>query len=60
MCSNSQFLAKLANAVLSNGAPLSDMTLSGIPWHVKMNFMAAIAGPVFVLLRRMTSGNFEQ
>ena len=59
MCSNSQFLAKLANAVLSNGGPLSDMTLSGIPWRAKMDFMAVITGPAFVLLSRMASGNLE-
>ena len=55
MCSNSQFLVELANAVLSNGGPLSDMTLSEIPWHAKI----AITGPAFVLLSRMTSGNLE-
>ena len=59
VCSNSQFLAKLANAALSNGGPLSEMMLSGIPWRAKMDFMAAITGPAFVLLSRMTSGNLE-
>ena len=59
VCSNSQFLAKLANAALSNGGQLSDMTLSGILWRAKMDFMAAITGPGFVLLSRMTSRNLE-
>ena len=58
MSSNSQLLAKLANVALSNAGPLSDMKLSGIPWHAKMR-LHAITGPAFVLLNRMTSGNLE-
>ena len=60
VCSDSQFLTKLANAALSDGGPLSDMTLCGITWRGKMDFMATITGPAFVLLSRTTSGNLEQ
>ena len=57
-CSNFQFLAKLANAALSNGGPLSSSMLSGSPWHAKMDFMAAITGPAFVLLSRKAVWKF--
>ena len=30
-----------------------------VVWDPWLNFMAAIAGPAFVLLSRMTSGNLE-